>query len=203
MQKYHVKDIVFISSSGAIYGNHIGVKHAENEDSFPISSYGIVKLAIEKYIHLFSKRNNLSYLILRLSNPYGPYHNSTKQGIINIAINKSINRDVLTVWGDGSNKKDYIFVGDFIQILMRLIDKNVSNEIINIGSGYSYSINEILNKVKLIESSFIWKYNDKKEFDNMSFELNTQKLKSYINNFNFTSLNDGIEKTFDWYKNIY
>jgi len=200
MQSHNVGNIVFISSGGAIYGNTLGLNHIENEDTFPLSSYGIVKLAIEKYIHMFSQRNNMSYLILRPSNPYGPFHYSTKQGIINVAIRKAIQQEALTVWGDGTNKKDYIFVEDFIEVLMKLIDKGVVNEIFNIGSGYSHSINEILEKVKSIEPSFNWEYVDNKEFDNMTFELSTKKLKSYINDYAFISLDVGIKKTFEWFK---
>lgn len=198
MQNYKVNNIVFISSGGAIYGNTHGSRNMEKEDTFPTSSYGIVKLAIEKYICMFNKRNNLSYLILRLSNPYGPFHDSTRQGIINIAIRKAIRRETLTIWGNGSNRKDYIFVEDFINILMKLITKGINNEIINIGSGYLYSINEIIEKVKSFEPSLCVEYADNKEFDNMSFKLNTSKLNSYIKDLNFTSLDEGMKKTYKW-----
>jgi len=71
---------------------------------------------------------------------------------------------------------------------------------VNIGSGYSHSINEILDKVKLFEPSFKWKYVDNKQFDNMTFTLKTNKLKSYIDDYSFTTLEAGIKKTFDWLK---
>lgn len=198
MHENNVTNIVYLSSGGAIYGNTNGNENIENEDAFPVSSYGIVKLAIEKYICMFNKRNNLSYLILRLSNPYGPFHYSTKQGIINIAIRKSIKKESLTVWGNGFSKKDYFYIENFIEILMELIDKNICNEIINIGSGNTQSINEILENVQSIEPSFNWKYTEEKEFDNITFELNTTKLKYIIPDYKFTSLNDGIKKTYDW-----
>ena len=73
MLLYGVKDIIYISSGGAIYGN--GNKHhKETNVNFPLSSYGIVKLAIEKYLHQYSELYGLRALILRLSNPYGKYH---------------------------------------------------------------------------------------------------------------------------------
>jgi UDP-glucose 4-epimerase len=198
MYSFNVQKIIFISSGGAIYGNTQGLYHSEGEDPFPISSYGIVKLAIEKYIHMFSKRSNITYLILRLSNPFGLFHYSTKQGLINAALRKMIQQETLAVWGDGTNKKDYIFVEDFVEILMKLIDINVANEIINIGSGNSYSINEILEKIKLFDSTFSWDYIDKKEFDNITFKLNLTKLKKLLPDYNFTPLDVGIKKTFDW-----
>jgi len=198
MQYHNVKNIVFISSGGAIYGDSRGIKHLENDNTFPLSSYGIVKLAIEKYIWMFSKRYNLSYLILRLSNPYGPFHYSSKQGLINIALRKSIQKEILPIWGNGSNKKDYIFVEDFIDVLIKLIEKGIHNEIINIGSGTTHSINEILEKIKSIEPSFKWNYINEKEFDNMTFELSIKKLRSFLPNYKFTLLDDGIKKAIAW-----
>ena len=95
----------------------------------------------------------------------------------------------------------YIFVEDFINILMKLVEINVYQEIINVGSGYLHSVNEILENVKAIQSSFEWEYTDKKEFDNVTFELSTKKLRGYLKNFKFTPLDKGIKKTFDWMEN--
>lgn len=64
--------------------------HSENQVAKPISSYGITKLAVENYMYLYKRLFDLDYLIVRLSNPYGPYHYSTKQGVINIAIQKAL-----------------------------------------------------------------------------------------------------------------
>src|ERR1035438_5021058 len=112
-----------------------------------------------------------------------------------------IQQETLAVWGDGTNKKDYIFVEDFVEVLMKLIDMNVTNEIINIGSGNSYSINEILEKIKLFDSTFRWNYSNEKEFDNITFKLNLNKLISFLPDYKFTPLEVGINKTFDWLKN--
>lgn len=198
IEKYLIKKIIFISSGGAIY--NADVNNKETADAFPLSSYGIVKLAIEKYIHMFCTRNNLSYLILRLSNPYGMFHYSQGQGIINVALRKALKEEVITVWGDGNNKKDYIFIDDFIEILMILLDKEISGEIINIGSGQLYSVNEILGKINAFKS-LSFKYVEQKEFDNVHFQLNTTKLRNYIGDYDFTPLEIGIKKTIRWLKN--
>jgi UDP-glucose 4-epimerase len=200
VEAYTVKKFIFISSGGAIY-NNANHSNVETADVFPLSSYGIVKLAIEKYIYMFCIRNKVSYLILRLSNPYGMFHYSENQGIINVALRKALKEEALTVWGDGTNKKDYIFIDDFIDVLMILLDKEIFNEIINIGSGQLYSINEILEEINSFELSLSWDYVDKKEFDNINFQLNTAKLKNYIGDYNFTSLNTGIKQTIHWLKN--
>lgn len=200
MVSRNIKKIVFISSGGAIYSNSMVLLGKETEDVFPESSYGIVKLAIEKYIHLFCARSNMTYLILRLSNPFGLFHYSTKQGLINVALRKMLNNETFSVWGDGTNNKDYIFVEDFVDILMKLIKKNVSNEIINVGSGDTICINDILEKLKQFNTEFEWIYIEKKDFDNLTFNLCLSKLNSLLPGYKFTPIDVGIKKTFEWLK---
>jgi UDP-glucose 4-epimerase len=199
VEQYLVKKFIFISSGGAIYGD-TNLNNLEAIDTFPLSSYGIVKLAIEKYIHMFCKRSNISYLILRLSNPFGRFHYSESQGIVNIALRKTLRQEPVTVWGDGTGTKDYLFIEDFIQVLMLLLDNAVDNEVINIGSGQLYSVNQILEIIESFEPSLRWSYTDKKEFDNIHFQFNTNKLRKYIGDYEFTSIDIGIENTLKWLK---
>jgi UDP-glucose 4-epimerase len=197
VEAYAIKKFIFISSGGAIY-NNTKLKSIETIDAFPLSSYGIVKLAIEKYIYMFCVKNDISYLILRLSNPYGKFHHSENQGIINVALKKAHKNEPITIWGDGTNKKDYIFIDDFIEILVNLLHLNIEREIINIGSGQLHSINEIVSKIQSLGILITPVYADKKDFDNFNFQINIEKLKKYIGDYNFTSLDAGIQKTSKW-----
>ena len=80
----------------------------------------LYKLAMEKYIQLYSKLYGVNYSIFRLSNPYGPYQNTLKdQGIIGIFIRKFIENGEITIWGDGNIIRDYIYIDDVIEILNR------------------------------------------------------------------------------------
>lgn len=203
MVKYNVKDIVFFSSGGAVYGNS-DCEHMENEDVFPISSYGVVKHAVEKYLMQYSKLFGLRPLILRLSNPYGEYHYSMRQGICNVAIASAIRGDVFKVYGDGTTVKDYIYVQDFVEVLFRLIDKRICNQVVNVASGQLISINEILQTVKLSFPDFNWKYEAASPFDVSRFELNTSKLISLIGDIRFTPFAEGMRRSVIWAKeNIY
>ena len=141
-------------------------------------------------------------LIVRLSNPYGAYHYSMKQGVINIAMTKALSNETLQIWGDGNDKKDYIYVEDFVDILFRLLDKGIANQVINIGSGTLLSVNEIAEAVRSLVPSFKAEHVDAKQFDASHFELNTDKLKSIIGEFAFTSFSDGLQKTYYWTKTI-
>ncbi len=199
MTEFGTKDIVYISSGGAIYGKS-EKKHSEDEDVFPISSHAIVKLSIEKYLFLFAQQNTINPLVLRLSNPYGLYHYSQKQGIINIAMRAALSGKNFYIWGDGESRKDYIYVEDWCTILFKLIEKKIFNTVINIGSGSLYSVNEILFEIRQLVPSFQWKYREAAVFDIPYVELNTTKLSECIGKYEFVELRDGLVCIYNWLK---
>ncbi len=198
MKQYVIKNIVFSSSGGTVYGIS-DKKHNETDPTTPICSYGIVKLAIEKYLYLFNHLYGMNYLIVRSSNPFGEYHTRSQQGLINVVLENICNGEKLQIWGDGSIVRDYIYVKDLVRILADLIEKEIKNEIINIGSGRGFSINEILALVKEVVGEFPLEYTKERKLDVPYLVLNVEKLKSYIQ-FDNRSLKEGIKKTYDWLK---
>lgn len=200
MVKNGVKDIIFFSTGGAIYGTRDNKPHVETDAVYPVSSYGVIKLAIEKYMMQYAQLYDLHPLIVRISNPYGPYHYSQKQGVINVAVAKAIHNEVLEIWGGGNDKKDYIYVEDFVDILFRLISKNIYNEVINVGSGQLLSVNEIVDYVKKYEPKFEYLYKELRQNDASHFELDTAKLRALIGDFPYTDIEQGLSRTYDWTK---
>ena len=200
MVKHEVKDIVYLSSGGAIYGTKGHEKHKETDDVFPISSYGVIKHTIEKYLMQYAQLNGIRPLILRLSNPYGAYHYSMKQGVINVAMAKAVNEEKMQIWGDGNGKKDYIYVNDFTTILFKLLDAKIHTEVINIASGTLLSVNEIANAVVKFVPTFEVEHIDAEKYDANQFALDTSKLKSLIGEYKFTPLAEGLKLTYNWTK---
>ena len=200
MVKYAVKDIVYISTGGAVYGTRDNKPHVESDAVYPLSSYGVVKVAIEKYLMQYAQLYGLRPLILRLSNPYGPYHYSMKQGVINIAMEKALRNEPLQIWGDGNGRKDYIYVEDFVDILFLLIEQGVSGQVINIGSGTLLAVNDIAKAVRELVPSIETIHADAQKFDASHFELDLTKLKSIIGEYKFTPFQDGLIKTYNWTK---
>ena len=204
MKVHDVKHIVFISSGGAIYGDTTigGDGHSEKDVLFPKSAYGVSKLVIEKYLYLYSNLYGFKVLITRLSNPYGPYHYSQKQGVVNIAIEKAIKGEKLEIWGDGNGKKDYIYIEDYCKILFLLLQSNMAGySVINVGSGQLLSVNEIAITIRnTINDTFSWNYLYKNELDVTSFVLNLTKLHSILGPFNYTTFDAGLIKTYEWSK---
>ena len=101
-----------MSSGGTVYGIPRVVPVEETHSTEPISSYGISKLAIEKYLHLFFDLHKLDYSILRVSNPYGERQRTRAlQGAIAIFLGKIMRREIVDIWGDGSTVRDYVYIG--------------------------------------------------------------------------------------------
>ena len=206
MRRHEVKNIIFLSSGGAVYGdvNPGPFGHSEQDALYPKSAYGLSKMAIEKNLFQFSELYGFHALVLRPSNPYGPFHYSKKQGIINIAIEKALRHEVFEVWGDGNGKKDYLYVDDLSEIMIRLIEKGLPNfQIVNVGSGELLSVNEILSAVQaMADPLFCWQYKEARQSDVLSFQLNLDRLASLLPHFKATPFRQGLQRTLDWYKNL-
>lgn len=148
--KHSCKKIIFLSSGGTVYGipNYLPVD--ENHPNNPICSYGISKLAIEKYLFLYHRLYGLSYVCLRAANPYGPGQSPFKgQGIIANLIHKSHTGEPLEVWGDGGSVRDYFYIDDLARII-RLALFSDATGIFNAGSGVGLSINQLIEMVREI-----------------------------------------------------
>ena len=144
----NIDKFVFVSSAGTIYGN-TDVHNRTDQQAAPISSYGALKEVSESYINLYNRIYNKKYRIARLSNPYGTGQGEYKmQGIIPIYINHLISNKSITVFGDGDNVRDYIYIDDAIRALDILGDYAGDTTTFNIGSGNGYSINEIIEMIE-------------------------------------------------------
>jgi UDP-glucose 4-epimerase len=136
-----IKRFLF-SSSAAVYGNKEGTV-SETDSTEPNSPYGLDKLVSEKYIQMYCQLWNIDYLILRLFNVYGIGQNLEYAGVItafNLAKQKN---ESLIIYGDGEQTRDFISVSDTCNHISNLINKNIKNEIFNIGTGNSISINTL------------------------------------------------------------
>lgn len=194
MKDYGCDFILYLSSGGAVYGDKKIAIISEDASCTPISSYGIVKLAVENYLKLYQRHYGINYLVLRISNPFGSYHNSEQQGVINIAIRRAVMGKSLEVWGDGSQSKDYIFIDDLVKIIFQLIQNKIVNKVVNVGSGQSHQLNNILDIIKSHLPNFEINYVESKRTDVKDFCLDISLLKSLID-FKFTEFEEAIKKT--------
>lgn len=197
MVKHNVQKLVFLSSGGTVYGRVSVNEVDEHQHTNPISAHGITKLCIEKYIQLHHHLHGLNYIILRVANPFGPYHQSDKQGIINVAIRRALDHKRLEIWGDGSVVRDYIYVKDLAYIMSEIIAKNCWNNIINVGTGKGYSIKQILQLISEIPLYLNIVYSPAHKYDVPYIVLNNKKLKSLIS-YKPTDIKEAIKETYNW-----
>ena len=174
---------VYFSSGGTIYGNRSDMKpFVETDEQRPISYYGWSKQMMENAILFKNRTEQLKYLIVRPSNPYGHGQNlHGKQGIVAIAIGKLLDGKPVEVWGDGSAIRDYIYIDDLAKIIYQLIDRDVHNQAVNIGSGRGYSVNDVLAFLKIIsKQDFKIEFENARPMDVSNMVLDTTKMLSYV-----------------------
>jgi UDP-glucose 4-epimerase len=145
--EFGVRKVVF-ASSAAVYGLPNALPIHEDHPTNPISSYGITKLAIEKYLELFRHLYGLDYLALRISNPYGQYQNPMgQQGVVGMFLHRVYKGESLTIWGDGSTLRDYVYISDVVDALERSAEVESQKRVLNVGSGRGISLNELLQLI--------------------------------------------------------
>ncbi|MBR2768048.1 MAG: NAD-dependent epimerase/dehydratase family protein [Solobacterium sp.] len=136
--------IVFFSSGGTIYGN-TERPISETDPVKPASLYARSKYLSEEII----RNCGMDYLILRLSNPYGGYQIAgKKQGVIPILIRKVLIGEVFEMWASAQSVRDYFYITDLAAAIEGLLEREISNEIINVGSGTGTSLQEIISMIE-------------------------------------------------------
>ncbi len=190
----HEVMIVFFSSGGTIYGN-VNDCIAENRPLDPINYYGYSKLMIENHIRFLNTTRDLSYLVLRPSNVYGKYQKiEAQQGFIAVALGKFISNSSIEIWGNGEVIRDFIDVRDVSDGLRKLLETDVANVALNMGSGEGKSLNEVLAILEnILQRRIAVIYKDKREVDVSRMVLDIHKIKNYID-FNPKSLDTGINE---------
>lgn len=191
--------IIFLSSGGTVYGRPIQIPIPETHPTYPQCSYGIVKLAIEKYLSLYHQMYGLNYRVLRLSNPYGPGQANPVQGVIGAFLMRISKGLELEVWGDGKIVRDYIYIGDAIDALLLTADYSGEFRVFNIGSGKGKSIQDIILAVEsTIGKKAVVNYTEKREFDVPVSILDIQLAQNELKWKPKTSLNEGLLATKKW-----
>ena len=190
---------VFFSSGGTIYGNRNDVlPFVETDPMKPISYYGWSKQMMENSILFMHRTSGLRYLIVRPSNPYGHGQNLYgRQGLVAVALGKILRDEPVEVWGDGSVVRDYIHIDDLAKVFRLLLENNVENTTLNIGSGRGYSINDVLAFLKIVsQKDFKIEYKNPRPVDVSNMVLDLTKLRQYVD-IEFTPFMEGVKMFYE------
>jgi UDP-glucose 4-epimerase len=192
--------LVFISSGGTVYGNLAAVPIKEQENNYPLCSYGITKLMVEKYLHLYRHLYGIDYCIVRLSNPYGERQDwNNMQGLIATVLYNICKGKPIEIWGDGTIVRDYIYIKDAMKCLAKLLIYSGNARIFNVGSGRGYSINEIVKKIGVItEKSPRIVYKANRSCDVQTNILDSTLARQELGWEPETPLEKGIARVYRW-----
>jgi UDP-glucose 4-epimerase len=151
-----VECVYFASTGGAMYGDVAGESIDETVAPAPVSPYAIGKLAIEGYLRFFERSAGLRSVSFRISNPYGPrQHSGKKQGVIPIFLHRIFRGEPVTVLGDGSMIRDYIYAADAARLIVETVGRDTRHAIYNIGSGEGTTINDVVSLTREITATTV------------------------------------------------
>jgi len=196
---------IYVSSGGTVYGNVNADIITEDASNFPLSPYGITKMACERYVHLYNKTHNIFTCILRPSNVYGPGQKPFRgQGFIATALGLAYKNLPVTIYGTGSQVRDNIFIDDFCRGVFDVIEYGENGGIYNVSEGKGMSNLEVLNNIQqLVKGDLIElekKYLPERKFDVQKNVLDYSRL-SALNNWRpEISFEEGLKKTALWIK---
>lgn len=145
-----VRKYIFLSSGGTVYGPDAETPIQEDAPTNPISSHGLTKLTIEKYLQMHGHVDGLNYVILRVSNSYGPGQLFRKgQGLIPAVLARHAKGLPIQIIGRGLSQRDYIFIDDVIDAIEAAIERDQAQKtIINVGSGVARSVLEVIETME-------------------------------------------------------
>ena len=197
-RKNSVKKIIFISSGGAIYENARVIPTPQDYPVHPASLYGLANLMLEKYIQSYCKEREMDFIILRLSNVYGP--RQWINGIVPSLIIKFLKKERPIIYGDGRQTRDFIYIDDAIRAFIIAAEKTKTG-VYNIGSGKEVNLNKLFELLKdifglKIESA----YQDLKGQESKRSALSIEKIKKEFGWQPQTNLKDGLSKTIKWFQ---
>lgn len=195
-----VRKVILASSGGTVYGVPKRLPISEEHPTQPISSYGIVKLAIEKYLHLFHHLHGLDYVVIRASNPYGERQRLRgAQGVVGIFLAQIAREQPIQLWGDGRIVRDYLYVGDLAQAFRLAVETHIEQGVFNVGSGQGVSLIELLDEIQVVTGlipRIMWQPG--RPVDVHVNVLDTHHITSELGWQPTMTLHDGLKRTWDW-----
>jgi UDP-glucose 4-epimerase len=145
-----VRKFVFVSSGGVVYGEPEERPTPEEAPKQPESPYGVTKLGGEYYLHYYHRVHGMDYVALRYSNVYGPRQDPHGEaGVVAIFSTRLLRGEPLTIFGDGEQTRDYVYVGDVVAANLLLSEAtfprsaSLDSRAFNVGTGIETSVNDL------------------------------------------------------------
>jgi len=156
------KRFVYVSSGGVVYGEPDVIPTPESAPKLPLSPYGVTKLSGEQYLHYYRIVRGMEYVALRYSNVFGPRQDPHGEaGVVAIFCDRLLRQEALTIFGDGEQTRDYVFVRDVVSANMLASDLPLEGEgegglearAFNVGTGVPTSVNALADALESVAGS--------------------------------------------------
>ena len=193
--------VVFASTGGALYGDTEQLPTPEDHPTWPVSPYGIAKLAVEHYLHGFAAQRGLSYAALRYANVYGPRQDPHGEaGVVAIFSRALVEGRTPMIHGPGTDTRDYIHVSDVVAANLAAVDDD-RNGHYNVGSGEQTDVNTVL---EILAGSLgvpgQAEHGPPRAGDLRASALDSAKLRSELGWAPRVAVRDGLRETALWFK---
>ncbi len=143
-RRHGLKRVIFSSTGGAIYGEQDEFPCTEDHPRRPVSPYGVAKLATEAYLFFYKVEYGIDYLALRFANVYGPRQDPHGEaGVVAIFCGRILDGKPVTIYGDGTQTRDYVYVGDVVRAVVAAANSSASGIALNIGTGVETNVNDL------------------------------------------------------------
>lgn len=175
--KEDIKNIIFFSSGGTVYGRPQTSPTLETHPTLPENNYGCAKLMMENIFNSMARQHDWQATVFRPSNPIGRYQKPGAQGIVSAAVGACLTNKPLDIWGDGSVIRDYFDVEDLTDaIYIALKDPNIKG-CFNVSSNIGRSIRDVINEVQeVLGKKITITYGEARPFDIPKNILSYDKL---------------------------
>jgi UDP-glucose 4-epimerase len=195
-----VRRIVFISSGGTVYGNPVRLPIDESHPTDPRVSYGITKLAIEKYLQMYRHLHGIEPVILRVANPYGERQRvETAQGAVAVFLRKALLGETVEIWGDGSVTRDYVYIGDVAEAFARAVGYAGEKTVFNVCSATGTSLEQLLGVIEgALGRKVARRYLPARPFDVPVSVLANELARQELGWQPRMALDEGIRRTAQW-----
>jgi len=199
-KKYGVKKMVF-ASSAAVYGNPVSLPVDLTHPTNPLSPYGVSKLSVEYYLKMASQTFGLDYTILRYANVYGPRQDAHGEGgVIAIFSDCLANGKAPTIFGDGEQTRDFVYVEDVAAANVSALSLG-HNQTLNVSSGEEITVNKLFETMQeAAGTSLEVNYKEERSGDIRKSVLCNKVTKEQLNWNPKTSLLEGLQNTLNFYK---
>ena len=195
------KQFIFTSSGGTIFGEPEVIPTSEDDYAGePASPYGLAKKKLNELIEVMLQNETMSYSILNLSNVYGPRQDPHGEaGVMSIFTGKILNNETPTIYGDGEQTRDYVYVLDVVDALIKSSESE-ENLFLNIGTGIETSVNEL---VSILSKKISWdgepNYEPMREGELLRSVLNYKRAKDQIGWEPNYTLDTGLDELISWF----